>query len=56
MARMTCVRTTPGGLRQHWWEVIGTFLKVGALNYGGASVSIIQTEVQERRAWVSMEL
>jgi len=40
-------------LRQYWWEVTGTFLKVGALNYGGASVGIIQTEVQEKRGWVS---
>ena len=52
-ARGICVRTTLGGLRQHWWEVIGTFLKVGALNYGGTSVGIIQTEVQEKRGWVS---
>ena len=29
------------------------FLKVGALNYGGASVGIIQTEAQEKRGWVS---
>jgi len=47
------VRTTPGRVRQHWWEVFGTFLKVGALNYGGASVGIIQTEVQDKRGWVS---
>jgi chromate transporter len=40
-------------LRQYWQEVLGTFLKVGALNYGGASVGIMQTEVQEKRAWVS---
>jgi len=33
--------------------VFGTFLKVGALNYGGASVGIIQTEVQDKRGWVS---
>jgi chromate transporter len=33
--------------------VLGTFLKVGALNYGGAAVGIIQTEVQEKRGWVS---
>ena len=49
------VRTTSGRLRQHWREVSGIFLKVGALNYGGASVGIIQTEVQEKRAWVSKE-
>jgi chromate transporter len=29
------------------------FLKVGALNYGGAAVGIIQTEVQDKRGWVS---
>jgi chromate transporter len=47
------VRSTPGRVRQHWWEVLGTFLKVGSLNYGGASVGIIQTEVQDKRGWVS---
>jgi chromate transporter len=40
-------------VRQHWWEVLGTFLKVGVLNYGGASVGLIQAEVQEKRGWVS---
>jgi chromate transporter len=33
--------------------VLSTFLKVGALNYGGASVGIIQAEVQDKRGWVS---
>src|SRR5206468_7981245 len=47
------VKTTPGGVRQHWWEVLSTFLKVGALNYGGASVGLIQAEVQDKRGWVS---
>ena len=47
--------TTPGGLRQHWREVLGIFLKIGALNYGGASVGIIQMEVQEKRHWVSKD-
>ena len=47
------VRTTPGGLRQHWREVLGIFLKVGALNYGGAAVGLIQAEVQDKRGWVS---
>ena len=47
------MRTTPGRLRQHWWEVLATFLKVGALNYGGASVGLIQAEVQDKRGWVS---
>jgi chromate transporter len=47
------MRTTPGSIRQHWWEVLGTFLKVGALNYGGAAVGLIQAEVQDKRGWVS---
>ena len=45
--------TTHEMFRQHWLEVIGTFLKIGALSYGGAaSMGIMQTEVQERRAWL----
>jgi chromate transporter len=31
------VSTTHGGFRQHWREVIATFLKIGALSYGGAA-------------------
>ncbi len=50
------MRATPGRFRQHWREVIGTFLKIGALSYGGAaSVGIMQTEVQEKRGWLSKE-
>jgi chromate transporter len=42
-----------GRFRQHWREVMGTFLKIGALSYGGAaSVGLMQTEVQEKRAWL----
>jgi chromate transporter len=29
------------------------FVKVGALNYGGAAVGIVQSEVQDKRSWVS---
>lgn len=47
------MRITPGSIRQHWWEVLGTFLKIGALNYGGAGVGLLQAEVQDRRGWVS---
>src|SRR5262249_5517450 len=47
------MRTTPGGVRQHCGGVLGTFWKVGALNYGGAGVGLIQTEVQDKRGWVS---
>jgi chromate transporter len=50
------VSTTHGGFRQHWPEVIGTFLKIGALSYGGpASMGIMQTEVQEKRDWLPKE-
>lgn len=52
----TFVSTTHAGFRQHWREVVGTFLKIGALSYGGAaSMGIMQTEVQEKRAWISKE-
>jgi chromate transporter len=45
-----------GGFREHWREVIGTFLKIGALSYGGAaSMGVMQTEVQEKRAWIPKE-
>lgn len=37
-------------------EVVTTFLKVGALGYGAAAIwGLIQSEVQERRAWLSKE-
>jgi chromate transporter len=37
-------------------EVVGTFLKIGALSYGGAaSIGIMQTEVMEKRAWIPRE-
>jgi chromate transporter len=50
------VSTTHAGFRQHWREVSGTFLKLGALSYGGpATMGIMQTEVQEKRAWMSKE-
>ena len=50
------VSTADAGFRQPWREVIGTFLKIGVLSYGGAaSMGIMQTEVQERRAWLPKE-
>src|SRR5262245_26357403 len=37
-------------------EVVSTFLKIGALGYGAAAIwGLIQSEVQERRAWLSKE-
>jgi chromate transporter len=36
--------------------VIGTFLKIGTMSYGGAaSMGIMQTEVQEKRCWLPKE-
>jgi chromate transporter len=50
------VSTTHGGFRQHWREVIATFLKIGALSHGwAASMGIMQMEVQDKRAWRSKE-
>jgi chromate transporter len=50
------VRSTHGGFRQHWREVMGTFMKIGALSYGGAaSVGLMQTEVLDKRAWLPRE-
>jgi chromate transport protein ChrA len=47
------VRSTHGGFQQHWREVMGTFLKIGALSYSGAaSVGIMQAEVLKKRAWI----
>jgi chromate transporter len=38
------------------WEVLSTFLKIGSLGYGAAAIwGLIQSEVQERRAWVTKE-
>jgi chromate transporter len=38
------------------WEVISVFLKIGALGYGAPAIwGLIQSEVQERRAWLSKE-
>ncbi len=37
-------------------EVIRAFLKLGAMSYGGPAImGIMQTEIQEKRAWVSKE-
>lgn len=37
-------------------ELAGVFLKIGAVGYGAAAIwGLIQSEVQERRAWLSKE-
>lgn len=40
----------------HWREVARGFLKIGALSYGGPAImGLMQTEFQEKRAWLSKE-
>jgi chromate transporter len=42
--------------RTHWREVVRGFLKIGALSYGGPAImGLMQTEFQEKRAWLSKE-
>lgn len=42
--------------RRSLWEVAGVFLKIGAVGYGAAAIwGLIQSEVQERRAWLTKE-
>ena len=40
----------------HWREVARGFLKIGAMSYGGPAImGLMQTELQEKRAWLSKE-
>src|SRR5262245_830989 len=42
--------------RNRWRELAGAFLKLGALSYGGAAImGIMQTEIQEKRGWLTKE-
>jgi chromate transporter len=39
-----------------WREIVGAFLKLGATAYGGPAImGIMQSELQEKRQWVSKE-
>ncbi|MEK6748501.1 MAG: chromate efflux transporter [Pseudomonadota bacterium] len=41
---------------QKWKEIVATFLKLGLTAYGGPAImGIMQTELQERRQWVTKE-
>lgn len=47
---------TIGQLRPHWRELIGAFLKLGTMSYGGPAImGLMQAEIQERRGWLSKE-
>lgn len=40
--------------REHLLEIATTFLKIGAMSYGGPAIKgIMQAEVQEKRQWLS---
>ena len=42
--------------RKHWKDIVFGFLKLGATAYGGPAIyGILQTELQEKRQWVSKE-
>lgn len=50
------MEATQGKFRAHWREVMGVFLKLGAVSYGGPAImGIMQSEAQEKRAWLSKE-
>lgn len=50
------MQATQGKFRAHWHEVTGVFLKLGAVSYGGPAImGVMQSEVQEKRAWLSKE-
>src|SRR3974390_2396709 len=47
---------TPGAPRNRWQEIARVFLKLGAMSYGGPAImGIMQTEIQEKRGWLSKE-
>jgi len=42
--------------RSAWREIAGAFFKLGTLSYGGPAImGLMQTEIQERRGWLSKE-
>src|SRR5215813_6708195 len=42
--------------KKNWKEIVSGFLKLGATAYGGPAIyGIIQSELQEKRQWVSKE-
>src|SRR5256885_12014381 len=43
-----------GAFARHWKEIASSFLKLGATAYGGLAITgIMQSELQEKRQWVS---
>ncbi len=50
------MNTNPTKFRNHAWEIVAVFLKLGAMSYGGPAImGIMQHEIQEKRSWLSKE-
>jgi len=48
------MRTAPRVCHSAWWEIVRVFLTLGALSPSGPGLTgILQTEVQEKRGWLS---
>jgi chromate transporter len=48
--------TTPESFRKTWRNIATTFFKLGITSYGGPAImGIMQTELQEKRQWVSRD-
>ena len=44
------------GITSHWQDLVKVFLKLGAMSYGGPAImGIMQSEIQEKRGWLSKE-
>jgi len=47
---------TSKAFHERWKELAQTFLKIGAMSYGGPAImGIMQAEIQEKRGWLSKE-
>src|SRR3989454_8920016 len=50
----TTTHTPPRVSRTPWWEIVQVFLTLGALSPSGPGLTgVLQSEVQEKRAWLS---
>jgi chromate transporter len=48
--------TSPETFRQTWRNIVTTFIKLGVTSYGGPAImGIMQSELQEKRQWVSRD-
>ena len=50
------MNNTSNAFGSRWKELTAVFLKIGAMSYGGPAImGIMQTEIQEKRGWLSKE-